>query len=287
MEQKEPVKSADGPSYDIKAALAFFKSVGEVDTFDAGGTIFSENEKAGRFSLKRNKMYLVLEGQVNLVANGNFLGMVGAGEIFGEMASLSQAPRSASAVARSACRVISLDDKQFQAALQRQPEFALMMMSVIIGRLRKSLAQVKRDESKLGEGKKDEGPSGESRVFEKKLLNELVKELGDDALMSYDQGRIIMQEGQVGVLMYIVLEGRVSIVIKGNTVERIGAGAVFGEMALVEKAPRLASAVAETNCSLLAINRGAFLDLVKTKPQFGMSLLSAIGERARTTTARI
>ena len=218
----------------------------------------------------------------SLVANGNFLDMVGPGEIFGEMASLSQAPRSASAMARSACRVISLDDKQFQAALQTKPEFALMMMSVIIGRLRKSLAQVKQKN-----GGKVDVSTGESRVFERKLLNELVKELGDDAKMHYDQGRVIMQEGQVGVLMYIVLEGKVSISIQGRTVEKIGSGAVFGEMALVEKAPRLASATADTDCSLLAINRNAFLDLVKTKPQFGMSLLSAIGERARTTTSRI
>jgi CRP/FNR family transcriptional regulator, cyclic AMP receptor protein len=114
-----------------------------------------------------------------------------------------------------------------------------------------------------------------------------VKELGDDVRMSYDQGRVIMQEGQVGVLMYIVMDGRVSIVIKGITVERIGPGSVFGEMALVEKAPRLASARADTNCSMLAINRSAYLNLVKTKPQFGISLLSAIGERASTTTARI
>jgi len=282
VEQKEQAKAAGGSSYDIKVALDFFKSTGEIESFIAGGTIFSEHEKAGRFSLKRNKMYLLLEGQVNLVANGIFLGMVGPGEIFGEMASLSQAPRSASAMARSACRVISLDDKQFQAALKTKPEFALMMMSVIIGRLRKSLAQVKQEE-----GGKTDASSAESRVFERKLLNELVRELGDDAKISYERGRIIMQEGQIGVLMYIVLDGKVSISIQGKTVEKIGSGAVFGEMALVEKGPRLASAVADSDCSLLAINRNAFLELVKSKPQFGMSLLSAIGERARMTTARI
>jgi CRP-like cAMP-binding protein len=281
MEPSESAKSG-APGYDMKAALEFFKSEGEVDSFDAGGVIFAENEKAGRFSLKRNKMYLLLEGQVNLIANGKFLGMVGPGEVFGEMASLSQAPRSASAMARGACRVISLDDKQFQNALQRRPEFALMMMGVIIGRLRQSLAQVKKENAPApGAGQ------GEVRVFERKLLNELLQELGEDARVVYDQGRIIMQEGQVGVLMYIVLEGRVSIVIKGAVVEQIGAGAVFGEMALVEKGPRLASAVADTRCTLLGINRNAFLELVKSKPQFGMSLLSAIGERARVTTTRI
>ncbi len=282
MEQTEQPKAAGGSPYDVTVALEFFKSAGEIDSFQAGGTIFSENEKVGRFSLKRTKMYLLLEGQVNLVANGRFLDMVGPGEIFGEMASLSQTARSASAMARSACRVISLDDKQFLAALQTKPEFALMMMSVIISRLRKSLAQVKQQNGEDGEA-----ACAESRVFERKLLNELVQELGDEARMRYEKGRVIMQEGQVGVLMYIVLEGKASISMQGKVIEKIGPGAVFGEMALVEKAPRLASALADTDCSLLAINRNAFLDLVKTKPQFGMSLLSAIGERARTTTTRI
>jgi len=278
----EQPKAAGGSPYDAQVALEFFKSAGEIDSFPAGGSIFAEREKAGRFSMKRTKMFLLLEGQVNLVANGNFLDMVGPGEIFGEMASLSQASRSASAMARSACRVISLDDKQFLAALQTKPEFALMMMSVIIARLRKSLAQLKQQN-----GDNVSASAAESYVFERKLLNELVQELGDEARMRYEKGRVIMQEGQVGVLMYIVLEGKVTISMQDKVIEKIGAGAVFGEMALVGKAPRLASALADTDCSLLAINRNAFLDLIKTKPQFGMSLLSAIGERARATTARM
>lgn len=282
MEPKEQAKAGGGVPYDVKVALEFFKLAGEIDTFVAGATIFSANEKTGIFSLKRSKMYLLLEGQVNLVANGNFLDMLGPGEIFGEMASLSQAPRSASAMARSACRVISLDDRQFQSALQTQPDFALMMMSMIIGRLRKSLAQVMQKSP----NNIDIVP-GESRALDRKLLNELLQELGDDARMRYEKGRGIIQEGQVGVLMYILLDGKVSISMQGRFIEKIGSGSIFGEMALIEKAPRMASAMADSDCSVLAINRNAFLDLVKRKPQFGMSLLSAIGERARITTLRI
>ena len=282
MDHKDSAGTLEGGGYDAKKALQFFKLAGEIASFDAGGTVFSKNEITGRFSLKRNKMYLLLEGQVNLLAGGKFIAMVGPGEIFGEMASLSQAPRSASATARCACRVISLDDKQFHSALKKQPEFALMMMSVMIGRLRKSLAQVKH-----AGNKNQETPSGQLRLFDKKLLNGLVGELGEDAVMNYEQGRVIMQEGQVGVLMYVLMDGRVSIVINDQTIEKIGPGGIFGEMALVDKGSRLASALADTNCKLLAINRGAFLDLIKTNPEFGMSLLSAVGERARTTTARI
>jgi CRP/FNR family transcriptional regulator, cyclic AMP receptor protein len=57
---------------------------------------------------------------------------VKVGDIFGERAAISASPRSATAVARSACRGIALDDKQFGAALQKAPEFALMMLGVLI-----------------------------------------------------------------------------------------------------------------------------------------------------------
>jgi len=66
-------------------------------------------------------------------------------------------------------------------------------------------------------------------------------------------------------------------------VENVGPGGVFGEMALVDRTPRLASAVAESNCKLLAINRNAFLNLVKHSRRFAASLLAAVSARARYT----
>jgi CRP-like cAMP-binding protein len=51
-------------------------------------------------------------------------------------------------------------------------------------------------------------------------------------------------------------------------------------MALVDQATRAATAVAETECKLLAINRAAFLQLVKTSPAFGAALLAGLAERA-------
>ena len=68
-------------------------------------------------------------------------------------------------------------------------------------------------------------------------------------------------------------------------VERLGPGGVFGEMALIDQSPRLANAAAETDCALLAINRNVFLNLVKSAPTFGISLLAATAERVRNTAA--
>jgi CRP-like cAMP-binding protein len=58
-------------------------------------------------------------------------------------------------------------------------------------------------------------------------------------------------------------------------------------MALIDQAPRSANAAAESDCALLAINRNVFLNLVKSDPGFGTSLLSAMAERLRITAAGV
>jgi CRP-like cAMP-binding protein len=96
-----------------------------------------------------------------------------------------------------------------------------------------------------------------------------------------------MVQGQVGNLMYVVQEGRVAITLRGSVIERIGPGGVFGEMALVDQSPRLANAAAETDCTLLGMNRAVFLNLVKADPLFGVTLLAAIAERVRSTAGQL
>ena len=264
------------PLYIPAIARSFFESSGREESVAAGTVFFAENEKASRILLKRDKMYLLLEGEVALSAKGKPLGMVKVGHIFGEMAAISDSPRSATAVARSACRVIALDDKQFYSALQKKPEFALMMLGTLIQRLRGMIAKLS------GVPNAD---AKESRVFDKKLLASLQAGLGDSALVRYEKGKIIMVAGQTGALMYVVLEGRVSITIRGAVVERVGPGGVFGEMALVDQSPRSANAAADTDCQLLAINRNVFQNLVKSDPTFGISLLGSMAERVRNTAA--
>ena len=267
--------------YNAAVALEFFNSAGKPESVRQGATIFVEEEKGSRLLLKRDKMYLLLEGEVEMAAKGKPVGAVKAGEIFGEMASISQAPRSATAVAKTACRLIALDDRQFQSALQNKPEFALMLMGIMIGRLRETIGRLNAAKALQGTA-----TWKESRVFDRKLLDGLVRVLGDEAPVRYDRNKAIMQEGQAGVFMYVVLEGRVAISIRGSVVERIGPGGVFGEMALVDQSVRAASAAAETDCALLAINRNTFLSLVKTSPAFGASLLGAVADRARFLASR-
>ena len=276
---KAPAAPAKTSIYDPAIALEFFSSAGKPEPVAKGATLFAENEKGSRLLLQRDKMYLLLEGEVSLTANNKVIGTVRKGEIFGEMASISQTPRSASAVANLPCRVIGLDDGQFRSALRKKPEFALMLMSLMIGRMREAIGRLDPG------GAASEGKLEQSAVFDKSALAILARALAQTR-MPCERDKVIVKEGQVGVLMYVVLEGRLAVSIQGKLVEKIGPGGVFGEMALVDRTPRLATVVAETDCSLLAIGRNTFLDLVKASPDFAVSLLGAVGERARFIASR-
>jgi CRP/FNR family cyclic AMP-dependent transcriptional regulator len=276
---RPPPESPKAAMYDPAMAMEFFSSSGKAETVAQGTTLFAENEKGSRLLLKSDKMYLLLDGEISLTVNGKVIATVRKGEVFGEMASISHMPRSASAVAKVPCRVIGLDEGQFQSALRKKPEFALMLMSVMIRRIRDALGR--QEPGSAAEA----GKPRESAVFDKSSLAVLARALAQTTVR-YERNKTVVAEGQGGVLMYVVLEGRLAVSIKGKLVEKIGPGGVFGEMALVDRTTRLATVVCETDCGLLAIGRNTFLDLVRASPDFAVSLLNAVGERARFIASR-
>ena len=277
----QPESTVDA-TYDPKVALEFFKAAGKPATIAEGETIFGEKERAIPL-LRRQKMYLLLKGDVALMSGSKSIGRVRAGEIFGEMAVISDAPRSATAVAKTECRVIALDDQEFETALGKHPEFAVMLMSVMIFRLRSTIAQLK-SRNALSE----DAQLKESRAFDPEVLGHLVEGLADDPPIFYQQGAPIVTEGQKGLRMYAIVEGRVRISIGGKVVERLGPGGAFGEAALVDAAAtRIADATAESDCTVQAISKKAFLQLVKVSPEFGATMLSSLASRLRFLTARL
>ena len=259
--------------YDQAGAQAFFSAAGKTETYLQGAKVFAAGEQG-------DKMYLLIAGDVALSAAGKSIDTIRKGEIFGEMSAISGRPRTADASAKSACQVISLDRKQFLAALRSQPEFSLNLMNMMISRIRLTLATLKM---RGGLAAKDAGNEG--RVMDFAALNVMMRALGEKARMHYPVNRTIITEGTAGVFMYAVIEGSVVISIQQKVVERVGPGGVFGELALIDQGARAASAVAASDCTLLAVDRNSFLDLVRKRPEIGVELLKNLSERLRYLTA--
>jgi CRP-like cAMP-binding protein len=99
--------------------------------------------------------------------------------------------------------------------------------------------------------------------------------------VSFAKGAVIFREGEPGDCMFFVLEGTVTVQIGGAEMTRVESGEVFGEMALIDHAPRSATAVAATDCRLVAVNEKRFLRLVGEVPMFALHLMQVITHRLR------
>jgi CRP/FNR family cyclic AMP-dependent transcriptional regulator len=274
MEDLDFTGTARDEIYNPSIAQTCFEALGKPESVEEGKSFFEHNQASDR-------MYLLVEGQVRLIRGTKTLDIIKPGEIFGEIAVITGHPRTASALAKSACRALSLDAKQFEQALQKTPEFALMLMGILIKRLRLSVAILDRTGNLPDRSAKEA-----SSVFDNALLGELRAALKQRVPQPFPARRTIMKEGEKGGFMYVVVKGNVAVSIKSKVVERAGPGGVFGEMALVDQSPRAASAVAESDAELLPVNRNDLLSLVTTKPAFAVSLLRSLAERLRRMTAR-
>ncbi len=103
-------------------------------SFAQGQTVFREDEPGDR-------LYIVTEGQVDIVADGQVLETVHAGGILGELALIDDKPRSARAVARTDCVLTPITREHFLKLVQRTPLFALQVMRVMAERLRRANAR--------------------------------------------------------------------------------------------------------------------------------------------------
>ncbi len=129
----------------------------------------------------------------------------------------------------------------------------------------------------------------------------LLAELDDDALdaiadfsfeRTFSAGDAILEEGQTGNGMYIVLAGRVEVVKADGTPHALvlatfGPGEPFGEMALLGEWKRTATvrAIEDTRC--LGIDRWVFLAYLQRHPALAIRLLQFVTERLVATDARI
>lgn len=107
-----------------------FNKEDRYDTFTAGQTIFREGDQP-------TLMYVVIKGEVTLSVKGNEVETVGPGGVLGEMAMIDSVSRSATAVARTDCRLVPVDHRRFIFLVQQTPKFAIQIMRVMADRLRR------------------------------------------------------------------------------------------------------------------------------------------------------
>jgi CRP-like cAMP-binding protein len=102
----------------------------------------------------------------------------------------------------------------------------------------------------------------------------------------------IFLAGDTAEAVFVVANGKVKIVVtstdgKEFILTQLGAGQVFGEMALLESAPRSASVITVTAVELLVINSQDFHHLLDTAPRISRGLLAILSRRLRRANSKM
>jgi CRP-like cAMP-binding protein len=100
-------------------------------------------------------------------------------------------------------------------------------------------------------------------------------------------GAAVFAKGEAGDSMYIVADGRVRVSDGGRTVDDLGEGEVFGELALLDPEPRLFTVKALEDSRLLRLDREAFLELMSGNIEIVRGVLHVLCERLRQAEAGV
>lgn len=98
---------------------------------------------------------------------------------------------------------------------------------------------------------------------------------------TFEPGQAIMNEGDFGDFMYIVVDGRVRVHKGDQTIIMVDAGASVGELAVLDPEPRSASVTAATDTLLFRIDKDPFDEVMADRPEIARGVIRALCDRIR------
>ena len=94
-------------------------------------------------------------------------------------------------------------------------------------------------------------------------------------------GRVLMRQGEPAHECFVIEAGTARASIRGRKSSKLGPGECFGEMALIDSAPRSATVTAETDMSVLVLSSREFSTLIDDVPSVARKVLAVVAERLR------
>ena len=108
---------------------------------------------------------------------------------------------------------------------------------------------------------------------------------------SFSDGVTIMQEGEIGDVMFIIISGEVRILVtqgqKEMEIARRKAGEYVGEMALISREPRSATVSAVGDVRALCIDQKSFESLLRDRPDASLAVIQVLCERLKEASAKV
>jgi len=97
----------------------------------------------------------------------------------------------------------------------------------------------------------------------------------------FKAGDVIFRQGDPAHELFIVQSGEVEIRLGNRVLETLPQYSIFGEMALIDSAPRSATAIASSDAKLVPVSEKQFLFLISNTPYFALNVMRVIARRLR------
>lgn len=109
----------------------------------------------------------------------------------------------------------------------------------------------------------------------------------DPEFVSLNSGDVLFSKGDVGDLMYVLIEGKAEISIDGIPFELLEHGSFVGEMSIIDGSPRYATVTAVTQCKFVVVNQKRFHFLIDETPGFALEVMKVMSGRLKRADEKI
>lgn len=263
---------APAPPFETLAALSLFEGIASSAVAElarasrryraeAGEVIFREGDPG-------DALHVVEAGSVDVLGSeGEVLATIHAGHCFGEIALLGDSVRSATVRVREGGDFLAIPRDVFAEAVEREPALRQALGRVLLQRLPGLRAAT-------------------SSIFagvDHEVLKEIEAELRWVVLA---RGEALFHEGDPGDELFVLLQGRLAALLPGGRRREMGRGEVVGELALLGRAPRSATVVAERDSVLVGLSRDGFQRVVQHHPSALFGVAQTLVDRLRNPAGR-
>lgn len=94
-------------------------------------------------------------------------------------------------------------------------------------------------------------------------------------------GTILVDQGQTGREAFVLMSGSATVKRNGKKIATVGEGDVIGELALLDRGPRTATVICDTDCEVLVIDQRHFLGVLDEVPALAIKLLGVLASKIR------
>jgi CRP-like cAMP-binding protein len=249
-----------------------------------------------RIGTPGDAFYTVLDGRARVVTADGRTRMLEPGAFFGELALLSDAPRAATATSAGGLTVARLARADFARLLREEPAIGLGLargLAAVVRGIETASAGAESPKDGAadpeGDGAAHAATTAQGRVsliagiplFEALSKRHLRRVLRLAELKPYDEGATVLRAGARGDAFYVILDGRARAETPDGHGHGLAPGDFFGELALLDDAPRSATVTAGSELTTLRIGRPEFAKLLREEPTIAVGVARGLAAIVR------